>query len=80
MHTLRAHIPAKQSLNFMEACPLEENVKAIVTARSVLSLLSASCKNFNVANYSNILNIKVSKPNLEYLLIMIRCSCNWQGV
>ena len=35
-------------------------------------------QNFNVAHYSK--SIKVSTPNLEYLLIMTRCSCKTRGI
>ena len=50
-----------------------KKIQAILNARS----LSLSCKNFNEAHYLK--RSKVSTSNLEYLLIMTRCSCRTLG-
>ena len=52
--------------------------RAIVIARSS-SLLSSSCKIFNYITITQKV-LKVSKPNLEYFLIMTRCSCRTRGI
>ena len=64
--------------SLMLACLFRKNNQTIVIARLSILLLLSSCNNFNVTHYSKIL--KVSAPDLEYLLIMTRCTCKARGI
>ena len=54
------------------ACLFQRKSRAVVIARSSSSL----CKNFNIAHYSK----RIKCINIEYLLIMTRCSCMTRGI
>ena len=57
-------------------CLFQRKSRAIVISVSSLLFL---CKNFNVAHYSESIE-GIRTPNLEYFLIMTRCSCKTRGI
>ena len=58
------------------ACLFRGKSRIIVIARS--SLLSPSCKNFNIAHYSK--SMKGINAKLEYLLFMTKYRCKTRGI